>query len=386
MTTSNVDERHAVLAELLRRNHDGFDVRYGTCYTNHTVHTLYALADLGADQECLRRFYGARRDRLRKQIPPKLTITDENWDRHFGDPANYSAYLVYFDAKVEKLGLDDAFNRYVPKVLAGILGAVGHPLIHLGFALGHRDPMVLAEALAFACAAEKSTIGMADAEYRGVGKRGDIILHIKEALADITNDVRLDPFAWQSDQIMDILIPLYEQHGPVVAEYFNRVAIEEGEPLVDQLVRLATEVFIDAARDGLFDFFLVHAITTAHALHIIAPRLDNSDLARLLRGYWLYLLMVYICQGRPPLVHFGPIPDAPSWAQITKSVMADEDEHTPKLVVTWREAAKREQAASHGDDVWWRSVAAAVVTTIHQEKQWNFRGIGKTLPSLHASL
>jgi hypothetical protein len=146
--------------------------------------------------------------------------------------------------------------------------------------------------------------------------------------------------------------------------------------LIDELVYLTTELLLSTAPYGSLDFFIAHLVTTSHAIQIIAPHLKIDDLVRLLRGYWLYMILVYICQGRPTRLPITQVKQAPTWSEIVQQTLLTSDEHVPKLIVAWRHAARRSRACGHEDD-WWRYAAAILLSIIEHEDQWNYCGIGQ---------
>jgi hypothetical protein len=48
-----------------------------------------------------------------------------------------------------------------------------------------------------------------------------------------------------------------------------------------------------------FDFFLVHVLTSSHAVRVVAPLIRATYHMSLLRQWWLFLLTAYIGQLRP---------------------------------------------------------------------------------------
>jgi hypothetical protein len=120
-------------------------------------------------------------------------------------------------------------NTYISHIISGLLGAVGHPVIHLGVALAHQDPMILSEALAFSCAAEQSPVPLAEMMYLGTGQRIHLDGYIRQILDQLAQDVRLDKFKWQHPQVLDQLQPLLNEYSDIIFEYFHTIAIDEGK-------------------------------------------------------------------------------------------------------------------------------------------------------------
>ena len=53
--------------------------------------------------------------------------------------------------------------------------------------------------------------------------------------------------------------------------------------------------------DPRYDFFLLHTLTTSHAIRVILPTLPARAQVPLVRQWWLLALVVYIAQLRPPI-------------------------------------------------------------------------------------
>lgn len=50
-----------------------------------------------------------------------------------------------------------------------------------------------------------------------------------------------------------------------------------------------------------YDFFICHLLTTAYAVRILLPALPAEAVMPLLHGHWLFFIVVYIIQLRPPV-------------------------------------------------------------------------------------
>ena len=55
------------------------------------------------------------------------------------------------------------------------------------------------------------------------------------------------------------------------------------------------------AADPRYDFFLVHTLTTSHAIRVMLPMVPVRAQVPLIRQWWLLALVVYIAQLRPPI-------------------------------------------------------------------------------------
>ena len=79
--------------ELLKKNNRSFDIFFKKALHNHTAHHILAAYAFGASEERLNRIYEFYASYQTARLPPKLTITQENWTEHLGD----DEYLLYLN-------------------------------------------------------------------------------------------------------------------------------------------------------------------------------------------------------------------------------------------------------------------------------------------------
>lgn len=68
-----------------------------------------------------------------------------------------------------------------------------------------------------------------------------------------------------------------------------------------QQTAVALVIRTGAPDDTMFDFFLVHVLTSSHAIRILLPLVPARFHVNLLRQWWLFALAVYIAQTRPEI-------------------------------------------------------------------------------------
>ncbi|KAL8733984.1 MAG: hypothetical protein Q9166_001745 [cf. Caloplaca sp. 2 TL-2023] len=102
----------------------------------------------------------------------------------------------------------------------------------------------------------------------------------------------------------DNLGPLFEKHEVEVLEYWNawHVADPTGEFKASQMVAAALLVAPHKQGGKPYDFFIVHLLTTSHAVRILLPLIPPKYHVPLVRQWWLLTLAVYIAQLRPEIV------------------------------------------------------------------------------------
>ncbi|KAJ1974908.1 hypothetical protein H4R34_004540 [Dimargaris verticillata] len=288
------------LQGLLAKNHR-YSMIHGEYRTNHMVHHLYSLLVLGAPPARLDEVYTFTHGYLEPMPPSAEAITDENWEAHIGNHATYPDYLDYFDHKVTTLGLETTFQRYFPRLIPGLTAAVGHPLIHTGYAMEFRHPQVLAEALAYACSWYQDPGDLFDPP-------ADLLLHNRysdplDIFTVLENDSSLTTDLYQYGTIHKRLHRLLESPENTKAKALVNawdIGTTEAARLnsVRRLMRAITFEYAAQRHVDQLDFFIVHAVTSMFATQTLVPLLQPSDQDRLLRVQLYYALLVYLAQGR----------------------------------------------------------------------------------------
>jgi len=96
---------------------------------------------------------------------------------------------------------------------------------------------------------------------------------------------------------------LLDECGPQVLQYFNTLILDDSNlaGIYEALVDTAVFIHITCQKRGnpKFDFFLVHLVTTAHALRIVLPLLSLAHAKSLIRSHWVLVVLTYFTQMRP---------------------------------------------------------------------------------------
>ncbi|KAJ1976053.1 hypothetical protein H4R35_002871 [Dimargaris xerosporica] len=270
--TSNgtvLPESTSHLQGLLTKNHR-YSMIHGECRANHMVHHLYSV-DFG---------------RYLEPMPPSaVAITDDNWEAHIGKHATYSDYLDYFDHK-------NTFQQYFPRLIPGLTAAVGHPLIHTGYAMEFRHPQALARALAYACS-----------RYQDPGDLLDPPTDPLDTFTALENDPSLTTDLSQYGTVHKRLRRLLESpentkvKAPINA--WNISATEDARlESVRRLMRAVTLEYAGQHHMTQPGFFIVHLVTSMFATQTLVPLLQPSDQERLLRVQLYHAILVCFAQGR----------------------------------------------------------------------------------------
>ena len=176
---------------------------------------------------------------------------------------------------------------------------VGHPLIHLGYGYELKSGTVAIEALALTtCFYNYMHKYLDDPTYTKPASYSTTSL--LEALHRICVDERLDGvFAEQGSEEMD---PLFEQQEPIVLDHWNAWRIEDPRKQFEDSQRAAVALLVGTHRNNAkFDFFLVHLLTSSHAVRILLPLIPAKFHISLVRQWWLFTITAYVQQLRLPI-------------------------------------------------------------------------------------
>lgn len=96
---------------------------------------------------------------------------------------------------------------------------------------------------------------------------------------------------------------LMEKREAAVLEYWNALAVPDNPTQIfEACQRAAVEALVATRADGeKHDFFLVHLLTTSHALRHLLPSLPARWHVALARQWWLLVVTIYVAQHRPEI-------------------------------------------------------------------------------------
>jgi hypothetical protein len=132
---------------------------------------------------------------------------------------------------------------------------------------------------------------------------------------------------------------------------FERASAALRVDTADMLPRLAHHAAAAYAQTG--DFTVLHLVTSAHAMRVLWPWLDDADRLPALHHYARAFVAGRLASGAPGPLAAGAAP--PPWPRVVERALASDDEHAIKLVYSCRE-----QERAYGGDLWLRAAARAV--------------------------
>ena len=223
---------------------------------------------------------------------------------------------------------------------------VGHPLIHLGYAFELSSRELAMEAL-----------GLATTSYDFLHKYLDDPSYTKpstystsspiEILQKVTGDKRFDNLF--NHQGADNIETLFKDHESAVLEHWNAWQLPNPREQFEDSQYAAVALLVATHGSGgskAYDFFLVHLLTTSHAVRILLPLIPAKFHVALVRQWWLLTLAVYIAQVRPEIelksiTHYDA--EGKDWVWVDKLAVEGKwslDAHYVKGLRAMKEAAQ----------------------------------------------
>jgi len=171
-------------------------------------------------------------------------------------------------------------------------------LIHLGYAYELSSSTVAIEALAGACCFYNFLHKyLDDPAYSKPAPETLSSTSPLQLLDRIAKDSRFDIFSHSGDGNLE---PLFEKREAAVLEYWNAWTLTFPKEQFEQSQKAAVALLVGThERDSKFDFFLVHLLTSSHAVRILLPSMPADIQVPLVRQWWLLAISIYIAQLRP---------------------------------------------------------------------------------------
>lgn len=166
------------------------------------------------------------------------------------------------------------------------------------------------------------------------------------SLLDILSNIQSDK---HFDNVFDTpggdnMTVVFRDHEAQLLAHWNAWDITDPAKQFQDSQEAATALLI-ASGDTGYDFFIVHLLTTSHAIRILIPLIPSEFHQTLLRQWWLVVLAIYIAQLRPKL-DLDNIKNydlrGKSWALLDKEAVSGKwslDAHFVKAVRAMKEAA-----------------------------------------------
>uniref|UniRef100_L2GG68 Questin oxidase n=1 Tax=Colletotrichum fructicola (strain Nara gc5) TaxID=1213859 RepID=L2GG68_COLFN len=314
------EKRARCLKHLLRANHANHAILYHNLeFHNHAPHILGSAYLLGANDKQLQDLYEIETKELEPWTESPDEVTEDDWRDFLGDKRYQRAYVDFFEDELAlRCGYDwkKVVNKFLfegkEPLVNALIGGLGHPLIHLGYAYEIDSKEVAIEAL-----------GLATTNYNFFHKYLDHKKYSKpssfsskstfEIMDKLAKDKRFEGLFKEPDA--ENIEPLFEKHEDLVLEYWNAWNITDPVKQFEESQELAVALLV----------------ATFHV--------------SLVRQWWLFTLVVYIVLLRPKIDpdnvdtdlkqrHWGHVEEAALNSQWAK------DAHFVKAIRAMKEAAR----------------------------------------------
>lgn len=283
------------------------DAEYAGGLSNHRPMALIALRRLGAADARLLEFDRRYRTRLQPMPPVEAWPAGDAWRGRLGEPRAWPAYRSLFSDWLAHESVD-----MLPQALAGLMPGCGaaafHGMIRAAYAIQSGHGPEIADALAYWACRWLPLDGTPPA-----GDDGLIFQAMQRAAA-----------------------------APGFRDAVAEVRVDDKTP--QRLAREAARLY---AASG--DFTVLHLVTSAHALRVLLPFVDDQPTAI------AHYARAFVAARRAAAVKPGRTATALPWPALVEAAIASDDEHLIKLV----DSCKEEEAA-HGGPDWQRAASRAV--------------------------
>ena len=367
-----------------------WDIEYQAYLSNHLTHNWVVMGGVGASEEYMQWWQDLYTNVLQekparepgdletpREFPVDYTaITEANWRNNIQTTRiAFPAYRDFFDARLQTLGLSKTLKLYLPELLPGLAGAALHPLIHTGWATDVESLDMAGEGLAYMATsfqplATNSPFNPPENLWSTNGQniieatlefltRDDI-----EEMTKIANDIsetkeytRLNRGGFQQRMITfdDPRLPLGDRLNEI-----GSVWMPDLDRPLTEVVEQATALSAAALHGSNNEFFVLHGLTSLHAVLCLLPHLNPSDRRDALVYWWRAVMATMVVQDRPGLdktvdllnqwqskrdrqnnnAHSLTDKEDSWWRTSIKSTLCSRDEHVPKAAYAlWRWSA-----------------------------------------------
>ncbi|RKU40858.1 hypothetical protein DL546_003511 [Coniochaeta pulveracea] len=303
------DKLPRTLKHLLKANHHDHSIIYHDLqFDNHLPHILCSAYLLGADAAHLNHLYEVESKELEPWKESPGEISEDDWRDFLGKKEYQRAYVQFFGDVQSSYNYGYDWKKVVERfmfqgdqpLVNGLIGGLGHPLIHLGYAYEFNNREVGMEALSLACC-----------QYNFLHKYLDDATYTKpapfsstsprELLDKLADDKRLDGL-FQEPGFANIE-PLFEKHESIVLEYWNAWSLNNPVEQFRESQEAAVALLVSTVAPGThaYNFFVCHILTTSHAVRVLLPLIPAKFHLSLVRQWWLLVLAVYVAELRPKI-------------------------------------------------------------------------------------
>ncbi|KAJ5572816.1 hypothetical protein N7450_009800 [Penicillium hetheringtonii] len=305
----NSQEKSArALKHLLKLNHANHAILYNARkFHNHAPHLLTAAFLQGADADDLTRLYESESKLLEAWEDAPAEVTTDDWRDHLGRREYEKAFVDFFEDELVRFGYDwkQVVEEYLfsgkEPVFNSIIADLGHPLIHLAYAYEMSSREVAMEALGLASTCYNNIHNYLDDPVPNKIEASYHATSVFEIFDKVRADKQLDGlFVNPEDHNIE---KLFSSREGVLLNHWNAWTLENPIEQFRESQVLAAALLVSTHKDQSekYDFFLVHVLTTSHAVRVLLPMIPAKFQVPLVRQWWLVTLAVFIAQLRPEM-------------------------------------------------------------------------------------
>lgn len=249
---------------------------------------------------------------------------------------------------------------------------VGHPFIHLAYAYEFDSKEVASEALSLGCTEYDFMHQYFDSPPPDTStyKTKDLA----EILSRVIEDKRFDGLSEHPGFLNTFTIHATAEDA--LLEHYNAFVLDDLEGQFEDLFDVAARVAVetgDAAQQ--FDFFLIHVLTTLHAIRVISPHAPTGHRYNIIKQFVMWTLLIYVAQLRRPvkqgLIKAVDLKDR-DWDWVRENALTNQfslDSHYVKVI----RALKVGEELFGSKDSWYLKAA---VKFVDEYKEWTGFGLG----------
>ena len=313
-----------------------FAPEYGERLSNHLPMALTALSELGADELQMEKFlvWGS----VRLALAPPDAAPCANWTAVRGQPKAFAAVRAHFARDIATLGARDTVRAAVPWLIDGVGGAAFHGLLRTAFALIAEHDSELASGLAhWTCTYMPLLPAQGGDRHEASSSNVDLRTWFAE-LSAATKD-------WKGSAGLIADRMLSYSRTAAFRTHAARLSVNEGT--LRELADIALAHYLRSR-----NFTVLHLITSAHAMRVLAPCFDAP--IPVVRHYAMaFAAGVAASDIDPGAAAIAVSPR--SWDALTAIACDAQDEHVIKLIY-----ACGEEFRAIGDDRY-RAAASLVL-------------------------
>ncbi|KAJ9605315.1 hypothetical protein H2200_009972 [Cladophialophora chaetospira] len=384
---TSTEKRARTLKHLLKLNHANFSILYNRMrFHNHTPHLLGSAYLLGSTSDQLNAIYedAAKSEGHEPWVDSPSEIALHDYREFLGKREYQRAWVDFFEDQLvlngyewKKVAEKFVFERgkkgavNEEPIFSCLTAGLGHPLIHLGYAYELNSREVAMEALGLAATNYDGRLAKLFETGAPVDKSANPLTYLTgnlfEIFARVNGDKRLDGVfkGLGGDNLSRLLDD--KALSSILLEHWSAWKITDPKKDFEQSQALATALLIASGPSvggHGYDFFLVHLLTTSHAVRILLPFFDAQYHVQLVKEWLLITLAIYIAQLRP-LIKISYITNVDlagrDWGFVTKIAAEGPrrfDAHFVKACRAMKEAEKVwGEAGPNGEEKYWLKAA-----------------------------